>query len=369
MKIIGLITTLFVCVFFSSCIKDEAINSEADILTCTVAGDILKRDPIIENDKVTLMVVADANLLQQAPEFTLTPGATISPESGTVRDFTSPQTYTVTSQDGKWKKDYEVIFIIAGISNEYDFENVKIKQGATSSYDIFYENDSEGKWVMDWASGNSGFALTGSGTTPETFPTCQYDAGKVGKCAKLETKSTGSFGAGVKMPIAAGNIFMGTFNTIMAIMKPLEATQFGVPFEHVPTYLKGYYKYKAGDVFTDKDLNVIANKKDNWDVYAVFFETSETVKALNGYDRFTSPNIISIARITDIEKIVSDKWAMFYIPFVTKPGKVIDKDKLAAGKYSLTIVFTSSIDGDNFEGAVGSTLLIDQVELLYSKDN
>ena len=29
---------------------------------------------------------------------------------------------------------------------------------------IFYENDSEGKWVMDWASGNTGFALTGAGT-------------------------------------------------------------------------------------------------------------------------------------------------------------------------------------------------------------
>ena len=33
------------------------------------------------------MVTADADLTHQAPEFTLTPGATISPASGTERDL------------------------------------------------------------------------------------------------------------------------------------------------------------------------------------------------------------------------------------------------------------------------------------------
>ncbi|WP_301963905.1 PCMD domain-containing protein, partial [uncultured Muribaculum sp.] len=32
-------------------------------------------------------------------------------------------------------------------------------------------------------------------------------------------------------------------------------------------------------------------------------------------------------------------------------------------RYSITIVFASSIDGDLFEGAPESTLLIDEVEL------
>ena len=32
---------------------------------------------------------------------------------------------------------------------------------------------------------------------------------------------------------------------------PLKATKFGLPFRHVPTYLAGYYKYKAGDQFTE----------------------------------------------------------------------------------------------------------------------
>ena len=50
------VTYFIVCLLLGitlvSCIRDEALNAEADILTCTVSGDILKRDPIIENNKV-----------------------------------------------------------------------------------------------------------------------------------------------------------------------------------------------------------------------------------------------------------------------------------------------------------------------------
>ena len=49
------VTYFIVCLLLGitlvSCIRDEALNAEADILTCTVPGDILKRDPIIENNK------------------------------------------------------------------------------------------------------------------------------------------------------------------------------------------------------------------------------------------------------------------------------------------------------------------------------
>ena len=35
--------------------------------------------------------------------------------------------------------------------------------------------------------------------------------------------------------------------------------------------------------------------------------------------------------------------------------------------YSITIVFSSSIDGDYFSGAEGSTLIVDNVELVCRK--
>ena len=47
----------------------------------------------------------------------------------------------------------------------------------------------------------------------------------------------------------------------------------------------------------------------------------------------------------------------------------IDKEKLTAGKYNVAIVFTSSLEGDHFNGAIGSTLLIDEVELIYRSED
>ena len=50
-------------------------------------------------------------------------------------------------------------------------------------------------------------------------------------------------------------------------------------------------------------------------------------------------------------------------------GKTIDKDKLAAGLYNLAIVASSSMDGDLFAGAIGSTLMIDELLLTCSTED
>ena len=87
-----------------SCIKSEAPNAEADILTCEVDGNLLIREPIIQNTEVKLYVTDLDKVKTLAPRFTLTQGATISPTSGTARNFSTPQTYVVTSEDGNWQK-------------------------------------------------------------------------------------------------------------------------------------------------------------------------------------------------------------------------------------------------------------------------
>ena len=369
MKFKYLIAALLLSVALFSCIRAEAPNAEADIVACTVPGDILKREPIIENNKITLMVRADADLTRQAPEFELTPGASISPVSGTILDFTQPQYYTVTSEDGNWTKKYLVAYVVAGISTEYHFENVRQENSVilNYTYDIFFEKDEDGSDIMEWASGNKGFALTGMGSNASSFPTCSVENGKVGKGVKLETRTTGSWGAALKMYIAAGNLFIGTFDVGSALTNALKATQFGLPFDKVPTNLRGYYKYKAGPVYSEMG-QVVDGKKDNFDIYAIFYETDANTKTLDGTNRFDHPNLISIARIADKDRVETNEWTEFNIPFVTLPGKVIDKDKLKANKYNMAIVFSSSIDGDSFKGAVGSILYIDEVELETSPE-
>jgi len=370
MRISCICTILLVGFALSSCIKPEALNTEADIESCTLSGNLLKSDPIIENTTVTLLVKSETDITRQAPEFTLTPGATISPASGTIRDFTKPQTYTVTSEDGQWSKKYAVTFVVSDVAMKFDFENVRqvVNKNLNYTYDVFYENDSLGTFVMDWASGNAGFALTGCGSAANTFPTYSSDEGMNGtKCAKLITRSTGSFGALVKMYIAAGNLFMGMFDISSALSDAVKATKLGVPFTHVPTYLKGYYKYKAGDVFKDKET-VISGRKDKWDIYAIFFESDATTSMIDATQRFTHPNLISIAHIDDSLRSEANEWTEFYIPFITVNGKTVDQTKLKTGVYKLAIVLSSSLDGDTFQGAVGSTLLVDEIEVIHGDE-
>lgn len=70
----------------SSCIKDEAPNSEADITGVTLPDKgMLLRDPVVTNNDITIYANTSDSII--APEFTVTDGATIEPASGTPRQF------------------------------------------------------------------------------------------------------------------------------------------------------------------------------------------------------------------------------------------------------------------------------------------
>ncbi len=48
--------------------------------------------------------------------------------------------------------------------------------------------------------------------------------------------------------------------------------------------------------------------------------------------------------------------------------EAIDLARLKNQGYNLTLVFSSSKSGDSFEGSVGSTLYIDEVEISYQSE-
>ena len=85
-----------------------------------------------------------------------------------------------------------------------------------------------------------------------------------------------------------------------------------------------------------------------------------------GEDNAVSAYRASLASIADIEKVLKETGvdADFEIPFEPVKGRVIDDTKLKNGEYKLGIVFSSSVDGAYFKGAVGSTLYVDEVELI-----
>ena len=127
------VATLALATISTACIREEALNAEADITAFQLDGDLLIREPVITNNEVKLYINGWEDRSKLAPRFELTPGATISPASGTLRDFTKPQTYVVTSQDGQWKKTYTVSFEVNDVPTEYHFEGL--------DYYIFKDND------------------------------------------------------------------------------------------------------------------------------------------------------------------------------------------------------------------------------------
>lgn len=364
------IVVLLLTIGFNACNNNKVLNNEADILTIKLPEDMLIRDAVIENNKITCYVKNDLDVTNIAPKFELSAGASITPPSGAAQDFSKPVSYVVKSEDGKYTKTYIITFVSGddGMTTNYHFDEFEWKPDkATKKYHAICEIDGKSK-VIEWASGNAGYALT-AGTKPASaYPTFMAEEGFKKHSAKLTTCSTGTMGMSFGSPIAAGNLYLGSFS--LDITNPLKSTRMGIPFIYTPVRLKGYYKYKSGDKYvqyTAKDGSKIKNgkvlnRKDSCSIYAVFYETADDLQYLDGTNIQTHPNIVSVAQLNNAKE--TDDWTAFDLSFIQKNGKNIDQEKLKAGKYNLTIVFSSSKEGDLYNGALGSTLFIDEVELI-----
>ena len=87
-------------IMFSSCIKDEAPNVEADIEDITIPDMSSVLNVKIDQNRVSVFLkegMVDRTNIE--PSFTLSPGATIAPVNTGKLDFTKPQKYIVTSEE------------------------------------------------------------------------------------------------------------------------------------------------------------------------------------------------------------------------------------------------------------------------------
>lgn len=363
MKRKNIITTLLIAlvsiISFASCaIKDDVASPEADIISVTIdtlSAKKLLRKPVITNNEVRLYT---NDLATVKISFELTKGATSNHVDSVPVDLSKPYYVEVTSENKQYKKTYKVYFVYAEISTAFHFETAeRYKNDGNDYYETLTEIN-EGKDTLRWASGNQGFMLVNSTQKdPKSYPTALDDNGYMGKCVKLVTRSTGFWGSLFGSPMAAGNLFLGNFKLNTA--QPLKSTQFGIPYTKEPLSLTGYYKYQAGKEYKIKGSKLEPNKKDAPAIYAVLFETSPEVPYLDGTNSLTHPNIVKIARLTDAKE--TSEWVPFTIPFTFLEGKTIDRNKMVDGKYSLAIILSSSEDGGNFNGAVGSTLWVDEL--------
>ena len=365
------------CLLLTSCFKDEAPNTECDILEAWVPDDYrsyfsqptdMRVEDVPSGEHQIVFTVRVLSVVPELPvEFRLTPGATIEPANGSLQDFSKgPVTYTVTSEDGQWKRQYQVeLREMVHPSNTYDFEHFDLNE--KPQFYVWYEQQTDGSRNDIWATGNLGYSIAKGNAPIDDYPSVAEPNGYDGYCVKLTTRNTGSWGKTFRKPIAAGNLFFGKFNSQYALTNTLKCTEMGIPFTKEPIKVSGYYKFKPGDVFTDKDFKEIPGRQDEPDIYSVLYvnhDAEGNSVVLHGDDVLSSPLIVRKARVKSLPS--TDQWTPFEMVYEgTTP---IDADLLSRRGYSLALVFSSSKTGDAFEGAVGSTLYIDKVKIDFQSE-
>lgn len=364
----------------SSCIKDEPLNAECDIEKVTLVVDH-PEDVFYQLTDATREITSTTQLIEWevkpgaditgiVPVIVTTPGATVSPASGVPQDFSKGSvTYTVTSQDGKWSRKYEIsvkchIEPILNDTIKYDFEDYELED-TRSKYYVWYNLLPDGSKVYDWASGNGGFQLSMGSAAPEAYPSVPAVSQGVdgGDCIRLTTRSTGTFGVMVNKRIAAGNFFIGEFDITSALKDAMKATRFGKPFANKPEKYLGYYKYTPGAKYQDKAGKEVPGMTDNGSIYSVFYRNHDEngiPVLLYGDDVQTSPYIVAIAKVKDLH--ATTEWTPFEVDYEYR--QKVDEELLKNRGYSMTVVFSSSVNGDVFEGAVGSELMVDKVRVV-----
>lgn len=393
LKLSSLLLLLGLMPLLQACIADEELSNECDILE--VSADWLNEQPegfimgapaIVSSNpaKVTLRVdPSKGNVHEMAPRFVVSDGAKLYYNDNgelknyypaAVHDFTTPQTYSVKSQDGKFIKNYTVALDPLGMTFvdnpapfTQDFESFAFYD-ALQSYQVLSQprSDGSGNYESFWTSGNGGFKLTGMANDYTDYPTTFVQEGRNGGyCAKLITRDAGIFGIHTtpKMPIAAGNLFVGDFLLNNAMRAPRQATRFGLQVaQGKPLTIEGYYKYTPGPEVVNGQKEVIPGKVDKADIYAVLYELDPyNIVTLDGDNILSSDRIVLLARIDDPGQPAD--WTYFSEPFREMNGKTFSFDRLRQYGYGFAIVMTSSREGAYFEGAIGSTLWVDDIQV------
>ena len=129
-----------------------AVGKGKDVLTFALPGPIPGR---ISGTRISLYVPQNTDVKALAPTITLSPFATAAPASGTPLDFTQPQSYTITAQDGS-KQVYAVTVIKSSQPNAFTWG--KAESGNWSDGSKWSNNLSNGSAPL--ATGRPDYDLT-----------------------------------------------------------------------------------------------------------------------------------------------------------------------------------------------------------------
>lgn len=352
------IVSLAVFIFFTSCIKDDyfGYSNYGEIKTIEVSNQASQAiiDSKTKNVSIEIPSGIDlSNIVIQS--LTLSSFAVADKNVGDVLNLNDSALIYVVAEDGsetRWTIKAAVATENPQLTNS-DFENWYQTNAG-------YYEPGESASTTIWGTGNQGTSLLG---IYATIP-LEYTAGNI--VAKLETYYNGDLAAGFGTPISGGSIYTGVFNSDnLDLNNPQAAIDFGTPFSARPLAFKIKYQFNAGEENKDKEGNILPYG-DGCDIYVLLeFRTGSSVKRLaTAWYRNDIDN-------SDLEEVE--------IPFIygELPADAPEYSKPENGEYvaqdsssfinptHITFVASSSFDANIFSGAVGSTLIVDDLELIY----
>jgi len=323
-------------------VSNQASNAVIDIETLTVSVEIPGG---VELSGITIQ------------ELTLSSFATADKKPGDVLDLSSPAKIAVTAEDGSLH-EWTIKSYVASQTPQLKNADFSAWYKTASEY---YEPGEDAATTI-WGTGNQGTQIIGKlATTP-------YDLGGGNLAARLETLDAGRLATTFGTPIAAGSIYTGFFNSEkLDPSDPEAAIELGTPFIGRPEKIRFKYIYVPGDVNKDRQGNVL-EYSDACDIYALFeVRQGSSVQRL-ATAWFRSDELQQEMKEIEISVIYGALDSSY--PDYMNP---VDQDFVSADSASfilpthITFVASSSYDGVNFAGAIGSSLIIDDIEMVYDE--
>ncbi|WP_456459113.1 PCMD domain-containing protein [Reichenbachiella sp.] len=281
--------------------------------------------------------------------------ATANRSIGDILNLKNPEEFVVTAENGDvftWK----VAAFVASATPQLDNGDMNLWYKTPSDY--FEPGESATTTI--WGTGNPGTQILNK------LATIPKDLGNDNLAAHLETLDNGKLAGTFGAPIAAGSLFTGWFNSDkLNPSDPEAAIEFGTPFTGRPSHVKFKYSYIKGAENKDKNGDLLTYD-DACDIYALLEVRlgSTTQRLATAWFR-SDENQEEL--LTQEVKFIYGELGDQY-PDYMKPidhGFVSDDSASFVLPTHISFVASSSFDGANFGGAIGSVLVIDEIEMEY----
>lgn len=357
MKKILLLITSSLIILFPSCVKEDhfGYSSFANINAIEISNQASQA--VIDHKEYSISVEFPGGIdLTELTIQSITVSSFASSDLvvGDTVNFTEPVTIKVTAEDES-VQTWILTAFIASSTPQLANSNFNDWYQTSSGY---YEPGTDATSTI-WGTGNPGTQIL------NLLATTRLEVESGNYAVKMETLDNGFLAGTFGTPISAGSVFTGVFDSDNIVPSdPQAAIDFGTPFSGRPSTFKFSYEYTPGPENKDKQGTVLPDG-DQCDIYAILEVrgSTSTQRLATAWFRDGATQSNTIKEIEFVYGELDSSYPSYMYP--TSGGYVSTDSAQFVLPTHITVVASSSFDGANFAGAIGSVLILDDIEMVY----